>query len=128
MPKVATATEALAAAVAAGMAVRAAAQMANVSERTGRRIVARPGFQSRVVELRAAMVSSAVGNLADSLGAAADVFRDLMTDENPHVRHKGAVAVFAWHLKVAEVEELEKRLAIVEQRLKAQDRATRQWR
>ncbi|MGC4051924.1 MAG: hypothetical protein QM757_21490 [Paludibaculum sp.] len=109
-----SADDALAAALAAGQTVIAAASTAGVSERTAFRRLDDPAFRARVAELRAGMVSTAAGRLADGMGQAADVLRALLAHKDPHVRHRAAAKLLEVGLKVVELAELEQRVAELE--------------
>ncbi|HVK09818.1 MAG TPA: hypothetical protein VM597_13665 [Gemmataceae bacterium] len=106
----------LAAALAAGRTVRDAAATAGVSERTAYRRLADEAFATRVAHLRGQMIGRAAGRLADAMGEASDVLRALLASGDEHVRHKAGVKVIELGLKVAEVAELERRVAALELR------------
>lgn len=112
-----SADEILAAELAAGRTIRAAAAAAGVSERTAARRLTDPAFKRQVTELRGRMVNRAAGKLAAGMSAAAGVLRKLLASTDEDVRHKAAVKVLELSLKVSEVAELEKRIEELEARL-----------
>jgi HEAT repeat protein len=109
-----TADEALAAALAAGKAVKDAATAAGVAERTAFRRLTDPKFKSRVSAIRGEMVANAAGRLADGMSEAAEVLRALLSDPDPHVRHKAAAKLIELSVRVRDQVELEDRLARLE--------------
>jgi HEAT repeat protein len=108
------ADDALAAELAAGKTVRDAATAAGVGERTAFRRLTDPAFKARVSELRGAMVVAAAGRLADGMAAAADVLRELLTHDDPHVRHKAAVKILEVGVSLRSAVEFEGRLIALE--------------
>ncbi len=109
-----SADDALAAELAAGKTVRDAATAAGVAERTAHRRLTDPAFKARVSEVRGGMVTTAAGRLADGMAAAADVLRALLTDADPHVRHKASVKLIELSVRVRDQVEIEDRLARLE--------------
>ena len=105
-----TPADTLALELARGATVRDAAAAAGVSERTAHRRRADPAFKARVRELRSAMVDAGVGRLASSMGEAAGVLHALLSDPDPHVRHKAAVKVLELGSNLAAIEELSREL------------------
>ena len=110
------ADELLAAELAAGKTVRDAAAAAGVSERTAYRRLEDEAFLYRVAALRAAMIDTAAGRLADGMAAAADVLRALLAADDDRVRLAAASKLIDSGLKVRELVDLEEELAaLVEQ-------------
>jgi hypothetical protein len=111
------ADEVLALALASGQTVRGAAELAQVSERTARRRWADPMFRRRVTELRAEMVGSAVGKLADAAGMAADRLRELLSAQSEAVALSAARSILELGTRLREATEVEERLSALEDRL-----------
>jgi hypothetical protein len=63
------------------------------------------------------MIASAAGQLADGMTAVADVLRALLTDEDPHVRHRAAVKVLVLAANLRVQVEFEDRMAEFEARV-----------
>ena len=106
--------EALIAALAAGKTVCEAARAGGVSEATVYRRLADAGFQSRLSEARASMLSRAVGQLAELTAAATKTLRASLEAESEGVRLRAAVAIFEQVVKLRASEDLERRLAALE--------------
>jgi hypothetical protein len=104
----------LATALAGGSTLRAAAELAGVSERTATRRWADPAFRSRVSELRGAAVERATGRLADGMAEAAEVLRKLLDAESESVRLAACRATLELGVKLREVVEVEARIAALE--------------
>lgn len=111
------ADEALAAALATGQTLRAAAVTAGIAERTAARRWADPAFRRRVSDLRGQLVNAAVGRLADGMGDAADVLRKLLAADSENVRLGAARSLIELGVKLRESVELEERIADIENRL-----------
>ena len=75
--------------------------------------------------LRAEMVTGAAGKLVDGMAEAADVLRELLSNKDAHIRHKGVTKLIELALIVAEVAELKRRLEEVESRLNPQEKGRR---
>ena len=104
--------ELAAAALAGGSTIAAAALAAKVDPRTVAKWKADDSaFRSRVAELRAEMVSRALGKLSDTMSSAADVLVALLTDTDANVRLRSARAVI--ELK-NELERVREQMANVE--------------
>ena len=112
------ADETLAAALAAGKTIAAAAATAGVGETTAYRRLKVPAFAARVRELRAAMVATALGRLSDGMTAAADALNELVRSADLDAKFKAAKAVIELALRVREQVDIEERLAAVERALK----------
>jgi hypothetical protein len=107
--------DALLLALAAGNTIRDAARAAKIGERTATRRLADPAFRSRVVELRADMVSRALGKIADSMSDAAGTLPKLLKAKGEGVRLGACRAMLELGVKLRESVELEGRLAALEQ-------------
>jgi hypothetical protein len=110
----ANADERLAAELAVGKTIAAAATAAGISERTATRRMADPTFRARLTEARAAMIATAANKLASGMTAAADVLRELLASADEHVQHKAAVKLIELSLRVGEAAELQQRVADLE--------------
>jgi hypothetical protein len=106
----------LAAALAAGLTVDAAATRAGVSQRTAHRRLAEPDFRRRVAELRGGMVERALGRAARGMSAAADRLRRLLKAKSESVQLGAAKALLELTVKLRESVELEARITALEQR------------
>ncbi|MBA4065917.1 MAG: hypothetical protein C0501_19805 [Isosphaera sp.] len=109
-----SADDLLAAELAAGQTVRDAARTAGVSEHTAHRRNGDPAFKARVAELRVGMVAEASGRLAESMGRAANVLRDLLGSADEKVRLRAAERMIELGLKVVELTELQRRVEELE--------------
>ena len=110
-----------AARLAGGGTIAEAAADAGVDERTVYKWKADdPQFRARVCELRAEMVSRALGKLSDTMTRASDVLAALLASEDEDVRHRAAKAVIELALRVREQVDLDDRLAAVERALKGE--------
>ena len=109
-----TLIELIAAALAAGKTHRDAAAEAGVSEKTVFRRAADPALKARVGELRAGMVAAAAGELASGMSEASRVLRELLGNDDPHVRFRASVKVVELGLKTNEQVELERRISKLE--------------
>lgn len=116
------ADELLAAALAAGQDVAAAAAQAGLSERSAYRRLSEPEFRERVATLRAEMVEQAVGKLSGTMGAAADKLRELLGSKSEKVQLAAAKAVLDSQVKLREATELVARLDAIELALRKGDR------
>jgi HEAT repeat protein len=108
------ADEVLAAGLASGQTVRAAAATANVSERTAARRWAQPAFRRRVAELQHDMVGRCLGRMAEGMPAAADTLRQLLTAKSESVRLGAARAMLELGIRVQDTVELSERIAALE--------------
>ncbi len=116
------ADEALALALAAGKTVRDAAAEVGIGERTATRRWADPDFRQIVSRHRADMVGRAVGELADSMSAAATTLRVLLDCESPAIRLGAARSILELGVKIKEAVELDERVGALEARLADDDR------
>jgi hypothetical protein len=111
------ADEALALAVASGQTLRAAAEVADVSERTAARRWSDLGFRRRVDALRSEMAGRALGRLADGLTEAADTLRGLLKADADTVKLGAARALLELGTKLRESVELAGRVEEIERLL-----------
>lgn len=109
------ANERLIAAFAGGSKVEDAAREAGVSESTAYRRLRDADFKKRVADARAAMVSRVVGQLADASTTAAATLRRLLNADSENVRLGAARAILELGSKLREGEELEQRIAALEE-------------
>ena len=109
-----SADDRLAAHVAAGLSVRAACKRIGLSEKTGYRRMADPAFEAKVKTIRGRMVTAAAGTLAKSMSRAGRVLAELLKETDGHLRHKAATKILELGLKVAEVADLQERIAKLE--------------
>jgi hypothetical protein len=99
--------------LASGKTIADAAQSAGVSERTA--------FRRQVAELRAEMVSRALGKMADSMTEAADCLRALLHAESESTRLGAARSILELASKLRDSVELDERLAALELRFQPKD-------
>ena len=81
----------LAAELARGRTLQAAAQAVGCGERTARRRWADLGFKAKVAALRAELIDRTSGMLAENLNHATSTLRELLTDADSRVRLTAAV-------------------------------------
>lgn len=110
----ASADETLATALAAGRTVKAAAELAGVSERTATRRTGDPAFRRRVSRIRGDMLSQAVGRVVDGMSEAADVLRALLKADSEYVRLAAASRLLELGPKGREASDVEERLRALE--------------
>jgi hypothetical protein len=108
------ADDALILALATGVSVPAAAQRAEVSERTAYRRLQDPAFRCRVTETRTALFAEAVGRLASLAGRAADTLGDLLASASDMVKLHAAKSVLELGPKLREAGEIAERLDALE--------------
>jgi hypothetical protein len=101
-------------ALARGDTVQAAATAAGVSERTAYRRAADAGFRRSVAELRAELVSRALGKLADTSAAAVETLHALLHVKSETLQLRAAVAILALGNRLRATEEMEARIAALE--------------
>jgi hypothetical protein len=112
------ADDALALALATGKTLRAAAEAAGVSERTGTRRWGDPNFRRKVFALRGELLGCALGRLVDASVEAVDVLRGLLQSEHDSVKLSAARALLEHAPRFREYLDLEQRLTDLEGRLK----------
>ena len=110
----------LVAALAAGATVRDAAQSAGVSERTAHRRLEEAAFARRVATARSEMLSRAVGTLAHASTAAATALALLLKADSETVRLGAARSILELAAKLHETEQLEQRIAQLEEQMEGQ--------
>ncbi len=109
------ATDAMALALASGRTIQEAADAGSVSPRTVYRRLTEAPFQKRVAELRAQMISRAVGRLAEFAIDAVEVMHQLMKGaESEQVRLGAARSLLECGTRLREASELESRLLALE--------------
>lgn len=105
----------LAAQVAAGVSVKAAASVVNCSVSHAYTLSGKPEFKAKVAELRSEITSQAVGKLSQAASQAVDVLVELMGPDNePKDRLAAAKAVLATLGPISELSELRERLDALE--------------
>lgn len=109
-----SADDLLAAQLAAGKTVRDAAATAGVSEKTAHRRSADPEFRKKVSGVRAGLIGSTAGILADGMVEAAGALRTLLANSDPNVRHRAAVKLIELGLRASELVDLEARVSELE--------------
>jgi hypothetical protein len=94
-----------------------AARAAGVGEKTRRRWMREPQFQARYLQARREGVSQAIARLQQHTGVAGTILLKLMTDPNvpAAVRLRAAESVIAHAIKGIEVEDMETRIAALEE-------------
>ena len=108
--------EELAAAVAGGATVRAAADELGIPERTAYRQSGSPEFKCRVSAIRSEMTNAAVGSLSAAASEAVACIRELLGSANePAVRLNAAKAIMNALRPLTEHCELRQRLDSLEQ-------------
>src|SRR5258708_38941523 len=107
-------------ALACGATLENAARQAGVSLRTAKRRVADPGFKRQLNALRWDMVERAVGILTAAMGESARTLVVLQKETVPYSSRLGAArAVFEIGMKLREQNDLEQRLAAIEEQMAA---------
>ena len=101
--------------LAAGATRADAAAAAGVGQRTVYRRLNDAAFARQVAAARAALVSQAVGRLADAASAAAATLRALLDAEPESIRLGAARAVLELGAKLRAADELEARIVALEQ-------------
>jgi len=119
---------ALITALAGGATVQEAARQAGVSEATAYRRLRDAGFCQQLAEARSAMIGRAVGVLARVSTAAAATLAGLLRAESESVRLGAARSILELATKMRESEELEQRIAALEERTAAATQTTSGWR
>ncbi len=106
--------DALVTALAAGTPVAEAAARAGIAERTAYRRLQEPQVKQQIREIRAEVVTRAVGKLADSMDAAVATLVRNLAAESPSVQVRAAVAILEQGVKLRSSVELEQRVAEAE--------------
>jgi hypothetical protein len=110
----------LIAALAGGKTIRAAAETADVSERTVYRRLESAAFRSGISTVRAQMLSEAVGLLTSAASGAVATLMRLLTAESPSVQLGAARSILELGTRLREGEELERRIAELERLLQSE--------
>ena len=118
---------ALVVAVAAGLTNKQAAEQASVSESTVYRRLREPAFKQQVSEARAATVEQASARLTSASLMAIQTLLQLLDAESESVRLGSARAILELGVKFREAQELEARIAQLEQQLTNQPQGGRRW-
>ena len=113
---------ALIAALAGGATVQEAARAAGVSERTVYRRLEHDTFRRQLAEARAELMARAAGALARVSTAAAATLAGLLTAASESVRLGAARSILELAVKLRESEELERRIAALEEQTAATPR------
>jgi hypothetical protein len=93
-----------------------AARVAGVAEKTLRRWISEPEFNTEYLRARREGVTQAIARMQQARGAAGTILLKLMTDPNvpAAVRLRAAECVFNHAIKGIELEDIETRLAALE--------------
>jgi hypothetical protein len=108
---------ALALALASGMSVPAAAEQAQVCERTVRRRLANPAFRRLVARLRNQMLEAALGRMAENMTRAADKVARLLDSADEAVALRAARTLMSLGLRLRDSVELADRIHEIEREL-----------
>lgn len=107
--------ENLAAQVAAGLTIKAAAVVVGCSESHAYTLSGSGEFKRRVSDLRSQATSAAVGKLSDAAGRAVDVLVELLSDDNePKDRLAAAKSILQLMGPISELAELRARIDALE--------------
>jgi hypothetical protein len=104
-------TDAFLLASASGKSVIDAAGEAGISLRTAQRRRAEPSFRQELATLRGEMIERALGRLSDSMSAAADKLRQLLSANSEQVQLGAARSLLELGTKLRDSVELEARVA-----------------
>jgi hypothetical protein len=124
-----SADEALVTLLAGGATRQQAARSAGVGERTVYRRLEDPDFRARIERARADMLARTSAMLTAAGAAAAGTLVRLLQAELDTVKLTAAVRIIELGTKLRESEELERRLAALEEQLAADEpqRGVRRW-
>ena len=106
-------------ALAKGLTMRAAAEEAGVSERTVQRRMKDPDFRQAVDAARGQLISETLGRLVSSGSSAAATLQALLKARAEHVQLGAARAILELTQRYRESDELERRIAALEQAAEA---------
>lgn len=107
--------EPLALRVAAGLSIKAAADVAKCSTQTAYNLSSSPEFRYRVCEIRSEVTTEAVGKLANAASQAVDTLVELMDVANePSIRLNASKAILAALPGLSEFGELRRRVDEIE--------------
>jgi predicted ArsR family transcriptional regulator len=104
----------LAWALASGQSIAQAAEQFGVSRRTVERHLARPEFRRRVTQLRAELIASALGRMADNMTRAADTIAALLDSDEQHIRLRAGRAMLSLGLRLRDSVEIADRIQHLE--------------
>lgn len=110
-------------ALASGETIRAAAASAGITERTVARRLEEEEFRRQVAQLRAAMIDSAMGRMADGMADAATTLRKLLRAKAESVRLGAARSLLELTIRLRDNIDFEERITALEQRV--EQRSTR---
>ncbi len=106
--------------LACGATLETAARQAGVSLRTAKRRMADPEFKRQLNAMRWEMVDSAIGMVTAGMGESAKTLIMLQKETVPYPTRLGAAkAMFEIGLKLRDQNDIEKRLAELEERMAA---------
>ena len=105
---------ALALALASGMSVPAAAEQAQVCERTVRRRLKQSAFRRLVARLRGQMLEAALGRMAENMTRAADRIARLVDSADDAVSLRAARALMSLGLRLRDAVEIADRIQNLE--------------
>ena len=105
----------VAAALACGSTVAAAAVAGGVSESCVAKWLRTPVFRARVRRIQTEAVGRAVGLLSEAMAEAALALRELLLSDSESVRLRAATAILTAGLNVVEVRDLAERVAALEE-------------
>lgn len=107
--------EPLAAAVASGLTIKAAAKVVKCAEATAYHVSADDDFRRRVSQIRTEAVVGAVGKLSEMAARAVDTLGELLDASNdPQIRLNASKAILATVAPMAEFAELRARIDAIE--------------
>jgi len=95
--------ELLAVALSQGATIQDAADACKVAYSTVQRRMRQPDFRARVAQLRAQTIETTMGRLVNSLNAAVETLRDLLTSKDERVRCTAACKMLELALRYDEV-------------------------
>lgn len=106
--------ERLAAMIAAGRSIKAAAAEIEIGERTAHSWLADPRYRTFVAELRGRMMDESVGRLAEATSEAVGTLKALLNDGSSNVRLRAATSILDVAVKLREHVELDARMLRIE--------------
>ena len=107
----------LATTLASGSSAVDAAGQLNISIATVKRRLADPDFRRQVADLRAEMVSDALGYMSDNLTRAARSVTGLLDAPEPHIRLRAARILLSLTLRVRDAVDVDARIHDLEEEL-----------
>lgn len=106
-------------ALVSGMTYERAGEVAQVSERTVRRLMSDPAFWAEVHAMRAERTSRLADRISDLGDEALDVLGGLLSDENPSVRARAVQTSLTMGVRFRREVEMSDRIEMLEQRIEA---------